>query len=516
MPLTVIGAMLGGWIVLAALLDGRHLIPYPWVLVQQFGIDGSLLLANVGPTLVVAGKGFLAGVIAVIPLAVITVLAPVLEPIVMRMAIVVHVVPFVAIAPILIVALPGESARVAIAALQVYFPLLIGLLLGLRSTDERALDVVTASGGRDFARLRFVRVASALPSLIAGLQIALPAAILGALIAEFFGADRGLGAILVNAQDSLLTERVWAIALTVGALAAAGYGLITLLAQILMPWAGKGNSVSASVAGTESVNLKTWQVLAGGGAAAVLLVGFWQSLRPVYGFDAFFVKDPVEVARFLFAGNPITGAPPSAFWSTFSAALGETAVHASVGFVVGTALAVLGAVLLVAIPGLERVVMPFAVVLRSIPLVALTPLIVLIFGRGLFGVTVLVTLVTFFPTLVTVIMGLRAAPDGALDVIRASGGSSFAAAHRVRLLYAIPAITASARVAVPAAVAGATLAEWLATGNGLGQLLTLSSVQADYFTLWSGGVLLVVVVLVLYSLIGAVDRAVQSRLGMDA
>jgi sulfonate transport system permease protein len=113
-------------------------------------------------------------------------------------------------------------------------------------------------------------------------------------------------------------------------------------------------------------------------------------------------------------------------------------------------------------------------------------------------------------------MGLRAAPDGALDVIRASGGSSFAAAHRVRLLYAIPAITASARVAVPAAVAGATLAEWLATGNGLGQLLTLSSVQADYFTLWSGGVLLVVVVLVLYSLIGAVDRAVQSRLGMDA
>jgi sulfonate transport system permease protein len=511
--------VLPGWMLplsaaIGVLLDGRHLIPYPWVLMRQFSLDGTLLLANAVPTLSVAAMGFIAGVLAVLPLVVISILAPVAEPIVMRLAIVVHVIPFVAIAPILIVALPGDSARVVVAALQVYFPLLIGLLLGLRSTDERTLDVVTASGGRNAARLRYVRVASALPSLIAGLKIALPAAILGALIAEFFGADRGLGAILVNAQDSLLTERVWAIALFVGAIAAAGYGVISLLARLLLPWAGKGNSVSASVAGTEPERLRPWQVVTGGIAAAALLLGFWQSLRPVFGFDAFFVKNPVEVFAFLVEGNPITGAAPSVFWGAFLAALAETGVHAGVGFVVGTALAVAGAVLLVAVPGLERAIMPGAVVLRSIPLVALTPLIVLLFGRGLLGVTVLVTLVTFFPTLVTVIMGLRAAPDGALDVIRASGGSPFAAARRVRLLYAVPAITASARVAVPAAVAGATLAEWLATGNGLGQLLTLSSVQADYFTLWSGGVLLVLVVLVLYSLIGIIDRAVSRRLGV--
>lgn len=514
LPVTMVVGVLLFWLALALLLDGRHLIPYPWELVHQFVVDGPLLIANAGPTLSVAAMGFLGGVLAVIPLAVISILAPVTEPIVTRVAIVVHVIPFVAIAPILIVALPGDSARIVIAALQVYFPLLIGLLLGLRSTDERTLDVVTASGGRNLARMRYVRVASALPSLISGLKIALPAAVLGALIAEFFGADRGLGAILVNAQDSLLTERVWAIALFVGAIAAAGYGVVSLLARILVPWAGKGNSVSATVAGAEIEGLRRWQVVIGGVVAAVLLVGFWQSLRPVFGFDAFFVKSPLEVARFLVEGNPITGAPADAFWSAFLHALGETGIHAGVGFVVGTALAIAGAVVLVAVPGLERAVMPGAVVLRSIPLVALTPLIVLLFGRGLLGVTVLVTLVTFFPTLVTVIMGLRAAPDGALDVVRASGGSSFSAARRVRLLYAVPAITASARVAIPAAVAGATLAEWLATGNGLGQLLTLSSVQADYFTLWAGGVLLVIVVLALYSLIGVVDRAVSRRLGV--
>ncbi|MCG1037844.1 ABC transporter permease subunit, partial [Polaribacter sp. DS7-9] len=143
----------------------------------------------------------------------------------------------------------------------------------------------------------------------------------------------------------------------------------------------------------------------------------------------------------------------------------------------------------VAVPGLERAAMPFAIILRSMPLVALTPLIVLLFGRGLFGVTVLITLVTFFPTLVTVILGLRAAPEGAIDVIRASGGSPLSAALRVRLMYAVPAITASARIAIPAAVSGAMLAEWLATGDGLGNMITLAAVNADYFTLWSAGAL---------------------------
>jgi ABC-type nitrate/sulfonate/bicarbonate transport system permease component len=148
------------------------------------------------------------------------------------------------------------------------------------------------------------------------------------------------------------------------------------------------------------------------------------------------------------------------------------------------------------------------------PLVALTPLIVLLFGRGLLGVTVLVTLVTFFPTLVTVILGLRAAPEGALDVIRASGGSSLTAALTVRLMYAIPAITASARIAIPAAVSGAMLAEWLATGDGLGNLITLAAVNADYYVLWSSGVIIVLLVLGLYSLINTVDRAVSRRLGI--
>lgn len=514
LALGIVVGVLAVWMLSATLLAGRHLVPFPGELAAQFANDAPLLLANVGPTLRVAGLGFVFGALAVLPLAAISVIWAPVEPIVMRVAVVVHVIPFVAIAPIIVVTMPGEASRVTIAALQVYFPLLIGVLLGLKSTDDRAVDVVTASGGTRWSVLRYVRLPSAVPNLLAGLQIAVPAAILGALIAEFFGADRGLGAILVNAQDSLLTERVWAIALTIGLIAALGYGAVTLVGRIAFPWAGRGASVGTNVAGAEQVGVRRWQLVVGWIVSTGLLLGLWWSLRPLFHLDAFFVKDPVDVFRFLTEGNVLTSAPASVFWTKFAVATAETGVHAGIGFVVGAVVAVIGAIVLVSVPGLERAAMPFAIILRSMPLVALTPLIVLLFGRGLLGVTVLITLVTFFPTLVTVILGLRAAPEGALDVVRASGGSSLSAALRVRLLYAVPAITASARIAIPAAVSGAMLAEWLATGDGLGDMITLAAVNADYFTLWSAGALVVVLVLALYGLVNIVDRVVARRLGV--
>lgn len=513
-PALVILIVFAGWTAVAFAFEGRHVLPYPWVLVEQMGIDWSLLWANAIVTLDIAAKGFLAGVLVILPLAVLCIAIPSIEAIVIKVAVVVHVIPFIAIAPVLLVSLKGDAFGITITALQVYFALLIGILLGLRSADKSAMDVVTASGGGTWSRLRYIRFASAAPSLVAGLQIAVPAALLGSLISEFFGAAEGLGAILVNAQEQLLTNRTWAIAVFIGLLAAAGYGAITVIARIAMPWAGRGGSVGTTVAGTEMQRLSRKQALIGGIISVVVLVGFWQSLRTVFQLDEYFTKSPLDIFRFLTEGNPFTGAPAEAFWSQFATALGETAIDASVGFLVGTVIAVAAAIIMVAFEGLGRAVMPLAIMLRSVPLIALTPVIVLVFGRDLVGVTVVVTLVTFFPTLVTVIMGLRATPEGAIDVIRASGGSAVSAARRVRILYAVPSITAATRIAIPAAITGATLAEWLATGKGMGNMLIMAAVTADYFTLWAAGVVLVIIVLVVYALIGWVDRLVVTRLGM--
>jgi ABC-type nitrate/sulfonate/bicarbonate transport system permease component len=420
------------WLVVAAAMQSTDLVPWPWELVRQITDDASLLADHGRSTLTVAGEGLVLGLVAVVPLAVIGLLFRPAEAVIMRLAVFIHVVPVVAIAPILVVSLTGDLGRIVITALQVYYPALVGVIYGLRQADRRALDVVHVAGGGNWQQLRRIRVEASVGGEVAG-------------------ADAGKQSALVSAVT---------VAVTV-----------------------------------------------------VILIGGWQSLLSLFDAEPFFTKGPADVWQMMTSGNPGTGSTAGEFWSTFGDALGTTLLDAGVGFVVGSVVAVAAAVLLDSLPTLRRGVMPWAVVLRSVPMAALTPLLVLIFGRGLGGVTVIVTLVTFFPTLVTVLQGLQATPASAVDVVRASGGGAWQTVLRVKIIYAVPSMIAAARVAVPGALAGATLAEWLATGKGLGYMLTLSSTNADYLSLWTAGVLLAVVALGLHGVLGIIDRAVTHRLG---
>lgn len=514
LPLLVLASLALAWVAVAAAFSGTGVVPYPWTLAAQIASDWELLAANAAYTLTRAAQGLVWATVVVVPLAILCFLLPMSQPVVFIVATVVHVIPTVAIAPILIVAVAPETARVIITALAVYFPLMIGILLGLRSVDSRAVDVIEASGGRGWAKVRFLRLQSAVPSLVAALQISVPSAVLGALISEFFGADRGLGAVLLASQEQFLVTRVWAIGVFAGVVAAIGYALVAIAARLLVPWAGKGATVGSEVAGTEAARLGTAKGVGALLFAFAVVLAFWYALRGVFGLSDYFVKLPHEVARFLVEGDPRTGNGPEVFWGEFLTAIGETAVQATVGFVVGTVLAIAGAIVLVALPRLSAVIMPLAVVLRSIPMLAMIPVIVIVFGRGLLAVTVIVVLVTFFPTLVNVMGGLRAAPDGAVDVVRASGGSGWQTARRIRLLYAVPSIIASAQIAVPASIAGATLAEWLATGDGIGHLLAVSSVRAQYLHLWTASALLVLLVLLVYAVLSLISGALTRRIGI--
>ena len=137
--------------------------------------------------------------------------------------------------------------------------------------------------------------------------------------------------------------------------------------------------------------------------------------------------------------------------------------------------------------------MPMAIVLRSVPLVAMTPVIALIFGRGLLAVTVIAGIVTFFPVLVNVSLALRDTPQASLDLCQAYGAGSFTTLRKVQFPTALPALFASLRVAAPLALVGALLAEWLATGEGLGYLMLQSMTLSNYNMLWAATALVTVV-----------------------
>jgi ABC-type nitrate/sulfonate/bicarbonate transport system permease component len=215
-------------------------IPPPTHIITQMRHDGwTFYWSNASTTLHEAGIGWLWGNGLAIVLALAFLVMPFLERPLMRLGIASYCLPVIAIGPILQIVFNGETPKVILAALSVFFTTLVGMLIGLRSADKTTLDLIHAYGGNGIQKLTKVRLRAALPNLFAALRIAAPAAILGAIIGEYLGANTGLGVAMINSEQALQVERTWGIALVATLLAGIAYGLTALVGRLLTPWAPK-------------------------------------------------------------------------------------------------------------------------------------------------------------------------------------------------------------------------------------------------------------------------------------
>jgi ABC-type nitrate/sulfonate/bicarbonate transport system permease component len=228
-----------GWVVAASLLGIRKGIPQPWAVVSQFADDRHLYWPNISKTLDEAWRGYLIGNIIAIVFGMAFVLVPFLEKALMQIAVATYCLPIVALGPILQSTLKGDGPKIALVALSVFFTTLIGVLVGLRSADRTSLELVRAYGGGRWRELTKVRIRAALPSTFAGLQIAAPAAILGAIIGEYFGGERGLGIMMIASLQGFKVARTWGIAATATLLAGVGFFVTVLVGRSLTRWAPK-------------------------------------------------------------------------------------------------------------------------------------------------------------------------------------------------------------------------------------------------------------------------------------
>ncbi|MCU1378539.1 MAG: binding-protein-dependent transport system inner rane component [Acidimicrobiales bacterium] len=224
-------------------LDKSVGVPSPTDILHQMSHDGfSFYWRNATTTVSAAFKGWVWGNLLAIALAMLVLIAPVIEKPLIQLGVVVYCLPVVAIGPVFAIVFNGETPKVILAAMLCFFTTLIGMILGLRSADRTSLDVVHAYGGGPMDKLVKVRLRASLPSLFAALRIAAPSAILGAIIGEYLGAERGLGVTMINSQQALEVSRTWALALVATAAAGGAYGVTALIGRMLTPWAPKGQS----------------------------------------------------------------------------------------------------------------------------------------------------------------------------------------------------------------------------------------------------------------------------------
>ncbi len=226
------------WELVALAMTGRHsVVPTPLAVMDQLWKDRALYPPQIVVTLREAGWGWLWGNLTAIGLALMFVLVPLVESTLLKIAVVSYCMPIIAIGPILEIVFTGEEPKIVLAALSVLFTTLIGALQGLRAADPVVLDLVRAAGGGSVAQLRKVRVRAALPSTFAGLQIAAPAALLGAIIGQFLGGERGLGVFMVASESAFNVDRTWGIALVCTLIALVGYLVTGAIGRALTPWA---------------------------------------------------------------------------------------------------------------------------------------------------------------------------------------------------------------------------------------------------------------------------------------
>ena len=195
-------------------------------------------------------------------------------------------------------------------------------------------------------------------------------------------------------------------------------------------------------------------------AAVLGLLLLWQGI--VWGFEVptYMAPSPLQVVGAFGENAAVLW---SNFWPTFFEAI--------LGFAAGNLVAILLAVWFVHSRTAERAFFPIAVFINTIPIIALAPILVLIFGNGFAPKIIIAGLICFFPTLVNMVRGLKAVSPATLDLMRVLSASNAEIFWKVRIQSSLPFLFAALKIASTTCVIGAIVAEWIGSNYGLGALI---------------------------------------------
>ena len=214
-----------------------YIVPAPSVVVERLYGDPALFAREGLKTLEGAMLGFALGGAVAVVLATLMAQSRFIERTIFPLAILVKVTPIVAIAPLLTIWFGfGLLPKVFIAALIVFFPIMVNALIGFRSVNPIALALLqslAASRGEVFLRLR---LPSSLPYLFAAFRVSIPLSVIGAVVAEWFSGARGLGSVIYIANNNLDMATAFAGVFTLALIGIALFLLTTAVERRVLFW----------------------------------------------------------------------------------------------------------------------------------------------------------------------------------------------------------------------------------------------------------------------------------------
>ncbi|MBF4160216.1 ABC transporter permease [Nocardioides acrostichi] len=251
-------------------------------------------------------------------------------------------------------------------------------------------------------------------------------------------------------------------------------------------------------------------------AALCLLVG-WAVLLHVSQAADFTVRRPQQVLDLLVHNSEVRNVDGDEVhvWSAVLPPLLRTLYDAGIGFAAGLLAATAIATATYLSKGVEAATMPVAMIVRTVPLVALAPVITLVFGNGFATVAVMSGIVVLFPALVNISFGLRSVSAQMQDVVTVYGGSRLDVLRRVAYPSALPAAFAAIRISVPGAITGALIAEFYTTTDSVGKTVNQALALYLYDLVWCLLVVTTLASVLLFVAAQLAERMVLTAFGMD-
>jgi ABC-type nitrate/sulfonate/bicarbonate transport system permease component len=207
---------------------GRGWPPFTAVF-DSFIDNRSIFWRAIPATLNEAAKGFVAGILIGLFMAMMGLLAPPLNRGIGRMATLVNSIPWIALGPLIVMVVSQAAVPFTFALLAVFFASFVAISSGFQLASQAHHDALSVMGSSKWVRFRRVQLPVAVPSLVYAAKLGAPAAMFGVIFGEWFGSSRpGLGALIVTSLQTLQTDRLWAAATVTALIALLAYGLLAV------------------------------------------------------------------------------------------------------------------------------------------------------------------------------------------------------------------------------------------------------------------------------------------------
>lgn len=214
-----------------------YFLPAPSLILADIWAEPRWYAAHCSYTLFTTSLGFgLAVVVGVIAAVGIT-YSKFLENTLFTLLVSLNSVPKIALAPLFIIWLgTGAQSKVAISFLIAIFAIVVDSVLGLRSADPGALDLMKTMRSSALQILLKIRLPGALPHMFAGMKVAISLALVGAIAGEFVASQEGLGFVIMQSQGMFQTVRVFAAILLLGIVGTILFVAVDVVERLVCPW----------------------------------------------------------------------------------------------------------------------------------------------------------------------------------------------------------------------------------------------------------------------------------------